>query len=402
MAGKKTIRSTSERGLDRTVYPVLLIILIGVTLFGRGLGLRRARGSISPPQPQGVVPGEFEHQEAVLLSWPLLHRSPDLPAAQRRDELDDICCDIVRALQHDTRVLVLASKDFARERITNVLSEANLPPGSVEFLSVPANYNWIRDYGPVCLRLPNGSHTLVDADYCTTRLVNPHPQEDRVPKVMGEQLGARVVHAPITIQHGNLLSNGRGLCITTQLPLMQNRARGYTEEDVTRVFHEYYGAKRVLFLEGMLGERTGHVDMFAAFTAPDTVVVGQYAKESDPINAAILDRNAARLAALEPPYGPLRVVRIPMPRRPQFDNGDQWWPTHTNVVFGNGKLLVPIYPGLDPGVEATVMSVYRQLLPEREVIGIDAAPLLSGGGSLHCITANLFSTGTSDSARAIP
>lgn len=391
-------RSVSNVGPGRTVYLVLLIIMIGVTLFGRGLGIRHAQSNIVGG-PLGVVPGEFERQEAVLLSWPLLPRPTGESGPGQRNELDRISCDIVRALRQDVRVIVLADKEFARNRITRILAETNIPEDSIGFLSVPANYEWIRDYGPLCLRLPGGSLALVDADYCTDHLVNAHPQEDRVPKAIGERLGAKVVRAPLTIQHGNLLSNGRGLCLTTQLPVLQNRARGYDKKDVARVLRGSYGAERVLFLEAMVGELTGHVDMFATFTAPDTVVVGQYAKEADPVNAAILDRNAACLAALKSPYGPLQVVRIPMPRRLRLTSGQELWPTYTNVVYGNSKLLVPIYPGLDPEAEAAAMSVYRRLLPDREIVGIDAAPLLSGGGSLHCVTMNLFSPGNGDMFR---
>ncbi len=381
------------------VYLVLLITLIGVTLFGRGLGIHGARAGIDENRPLGVMPGEFERQEAVALSWPLPEQMDGNSRPVEEGELDRISCDIVRALRHDVRIVVMADKEFARQRITKILSETNLPEDSVEFLSVPVNYEWVRDYGPLSLRLPNGSRALVDSDYCTDHLVNAHPQEDRFPRVIADRLRAKVVRAPIVIQHGNLLSNGRGLCITTQLPVLQNRARGYDEEDVTRILQRFYGAERVLFLEGMVGELTGHVDMFATFTASDTVVVGQYAKEADPINAAILDRNAARLAALKPPFGPIRVVRIPMPRRLLLSDGQQLWPTYTNVVYGNDKLLVPIYPGLDPETEAAAMSVYRQLLPNRQIVGIDAAPLLSGGGSLHCVTMNLFSTGKGDTHR---
>lgn len=384
---------------DWILYLVLLAIMIAVTLFGRGLGMRGARASIAHDQPLGVVPGEFEPQDAVVLSWPLLLRPQRSSQTVERDDLDRTSCDIVRALQKDVRVVVTADKDYSRNRIKGLLEETGIPEDSVDFVSVPANYEWIRDYGPLCLRLPDGSRAMVDADYCTDHLVNAHPQEDRFPRVMGDRLGAKVVRAPIVMEHGNLLSNGRGLCITTQLPILQNRARGYDEEDVARVLRKYYGAKRVLFLEGMVGELTGHVDMFATFTAPDTVVVGQYAEAADPINAAILDRNAARLAALEPPVGPLRVVRIPMPRRVLLPSGQQLWPTYTNVVFGNDKLLVPNYPGLDPEAEAAAMKTYKQLLPNRDIVGIDAAPLLSGGGSLHCVTMNLFSTGRGNAHR---
>ncbi len=372
---------------------VLLISLIGVTLYGRGLGSRKVHGTIASSRPYGVMPGEFEPQEALLLAWPL-PVLPQFPYCRTQDsEVDRVLCNIVRALGKEVRIVVPAVKECARDRIARLLAESNLAEGSIEFVPVPANDQWVRDYGPACLRSPQGSLAYIDADHFCAGLVNMHPQEDRFAKALGDCFGIKVIHAPIAIQHGNLLSNGRGLYLTTQELLLDNHGHGYHESEVAQVLRTYYGAEHLAVLELMKGELTGHVDMFATFTSPDTVVVGQYAVEVDPVNAAILDRNAERLASLELPYGPLRVVRIPMPIRPQLEDGTELWPTYTNVIFGNRKLLMPIYPGLDPAAESTARQVFESLLPDREIVCIDASPLLPGGGSLHCATMNLVSMG---------
>jgi agmatine/peptidylarginine deiminase len=140
-----------------------------------------------------------------------------------------------------------------------------------------------------------------------------------------------------------------------------------------------------VFLEELQHEVTGHVDMFATFLSPNLVVVAQCSPESDPVNAAILDRNAQRLASLGAPWAPMKVARIPVHRLPD----DPWlWFPHTNVVFANGTLLVPVYPGLRSD-QSPALALYRQLLPGWKIVGIDADALVPNWGSLHCITLNL-------------
>ena len=44
----------------------------------------------------------------------------------------------------------------------------------------------------------------------------------------------------------------------------------------TDAFRKVLGAKQVIYLENLFGERNGHVDMFATFTAVDTIVIGEF------------------------------------------------------------------------------------------------------------------------------
>ncbi len=187
----------------------------------------------------------------------------------------------------------------------------------------------------------------------------------------------------LRIEGGNLISNGRGICITTQQVLDAN-ADHADEATVREWMQECYGAEQAVFLEPLSGEPTGHVDMFATFVSPYTVVVGRFDVESDPINAALLDRNADRLARVTTPDGPLRVVRIPMP-----PHDEETWRTYTNVVFANGVLMVPIYPELDPAGRDAALETFSRVLPGWRIIGMNATRLAELGGAMHCITMNL-------------
>jgi agmatine/peptidylarginine deiminase len=328
----------------------------------------------------------------MLLAWPY-QGAPSVAgeAAEAARQRERVLCNVVRAIWRSVGVVILVEDARAQEQAASSLLRADVPSGAVRFIEVPfaLETEWIRDYSPMSVRANDGSYVLIDGsglpDYSYLRA-----QRDAVSLSLGWLLGLRTLRASTGIENGNLLSNGQGLCIATRGLLEQNAARGFDQDQVTRAVKRFYGASEVVFLEKLQGELTGHVDMFAAFTSPDTVVVGEYTASSDPVNARILNRNAKRLEAVKASFGPLKVFRIPMPSRPE---GESYWPTYTSVVFANDTLLVPVYPGLDPASERVALTLYRRLLPGWKVVRIDAAPLARDDGGLHCATLNLSGLG---------
>jgi agmatine/peptidylarginine deiminase len=75
---------------------------------------------------------------------------------------------------------------------------------------------------------------------------------------------------------------------------------------------------------------------------------------------------------------------MPMPSR-----RDGLWRTYTNVIYANGMVLVPQYPDYCPDLDARALEVYRKLLPDWQVVGIDASSIIQKRGSLHCISLNV-------------
>jgi agmatine/peptidylarginine deiminase len=336
-----------------------------------------------------TVPGEFEPQQAVLLAWPRAVGSPAPPiASDPFHSLDRMYCDIAAALWRTVRLVVLVEDAPTEAHVQRLLAEARVPARRVRLLRVRFESLWVRDFGPLATRAPDGSCTLIDAEYVDGP-VSIYPHEDRLPARLGTLLHVRTLRAPITLHHGNLLCNGRGLCLATRQVLDENRGRGYDAQAVESVLRQCYGAQQVVFLDAMEGEPTGHVDMFATLPSHATVVIGQYDPEDDPVNAALLDHNARRLASVTVAGQPLKIVRIPMPRRVATPQGTPWWPTFTNVVYGNGVLLVPTFPGWDDKSHVQAMEVYRRELPGWNLVPINAVPALRWGGGVHCLALNL-------------
>lgn len=336
--------------------------------------------SVYPSEPQdstpkGMVylPGEFEPQEAIVLPAGLLaQRYPQLLAA------------MLEAIEEHTAVVGLVSDARQRDKVEKLLADRKTLRRGLRLVEIPHNTLWIRDYGPIFFRFPDAHPGAYDAEY-------PDPRrrlDDAVPARLAALFGASVFPLPMVLEGGNFLTNGRGIGLTTTQAVLRHGGPSASEASFRQFLYQYLGIDSLVILEPLAGEPTGHVDMFACFTAPDTVLVGQYDPKEDPENAAILDRNAAALAGCRTSAGPLRVIRLPMPT-----HRDGVWRTYSNVVFANRVLLVPVYPTVDPAGSEKALETFRHAAPGRKVIGIDASELIGAGGGLRCITLGVPSPG---------
>ena len=65
------------------------------------------------------------------------------------------------------------------------------------------------------------------------------------------------------------------------------------------------------------------------------------------------------------------------------------WPNYTNVVYANGVLLVPVYPGKDEDFRSRALATYARLLPDWRIVEFNATAMLIDAGGPHCAVMNL-------------
>lgn len=322
------------------------------------------------PRITSCPPGDFERHAAILLSvTELLTASPQATI------------DIIRPLIHHIPLILLVRDEPQREDALTLLTDCGLPAQNLHFAFMPVG-SWTRDFGPSFVRGEDGRICILDAEYLPSERRN----EDIVPTMLAPLLGVESRRVPLVLAGGNLLSNGQGisLCTTGIIGANHDRGHPYTVEQIRQILGSYYGFTQPVLLMPIHQHHTLHVDMFATFTSPDTVVVGEYDRGGYPEVAQALDVNADILARLRTHSGPLRVFRIPMP---PYDG--TVCRTYTNVLYANGRLLVPHYPDVPPRIEMEVMELYAQLLPGWELIRVDCTELIRFGGALRCLSAHV-------------
>ena len=324
------------------------------------------------------LPAEFEHQDAIALSW------IDQGWAQR------LALNVITAVHRKVSIIVLVENDLCAHEARTKLRDLNVDLRTIRFLRAETDSVWIRDFGPILVRAQTGDLKIVDPTYSPFL----RPVDDHLPNVIGARFSLPVVKTPLVLEGGAILSNGQGLCVVSSKILKLNERRGFTKQEVSTRLQRLTGAEQVVYLDGLVGEPNGHVDWFLTFTDERTVVVGDY-QSSVSSNAQLLDRHADRLKDIETRMGPLRVERIPMPPPAKNFFGG----TYTNVVFANGVLLVPTWTQADQATEDAAFAVYRRLLPGWDIVGIPCDDVGYWQGGLHCAVINMTGLSADSSSR---
>lgn len=368
-----------------------LAILLGSSLLlpRRGQGRLRAAAPRACPAPSPAdrpgppialptdgptgMAGEFEPQSAILLGCNELVRFHEA-----------FFVDFVAATHESVRLIGLLSDGDDRRAAEELLGRAGLDADAIELIELPVLTMWVRDYGPLFTRDADGKPAIVDADTSTRGgQLDPADGDDSSPRLLAEMLGLRCINTPARIEGGNLLTNGRGLVVSTTTLAAENLdPPAVTALESTLA--DDLGLRRWVYLRPLEGEPTGHVDMFVAFVAPNVAVVGQMDPDADARNAAILDEAAELLAREQTPLGPMEVHRVDMPAP-----AEGVWLTYTNVVFANGTLLVPSYTGVDARIETRVRELYATLLPGWTIKPLACDSVIELGGAMHCLTMNI-------------
>jgi agmatine deiminase len=191
----------------------------------------------------------------------------------------------------------------------------------------------------------------------------------------------------VILEGGSIDVNGLGTLLTTEeclLSRVQERNPGFTRSDYERIFADYFGIRKVIWLgRGICGDDThGHVDDLSRFVAPGTVLTMVEPKRSD-ANYEILADNLSRLRAATDQDGKkLQVVELPMPRQITFE-GRRLPASYGNFYIANRIILVPVFN--DPS-DRTALNTLAELFPSREIVPIYSSDFVWGFGAMHCMT----------------
>lgn len=332
-------------------------------------------------------PAEWEPHRATWLAWP--HHQPDWPG--KFEPIPWVYAEIARVLAQTEQVEILCHGNQVKGDAIEKLAMHGVPPERVRLHDVPTDRVWTRDSGPTVVHDAAGRPQLVHWRFNAWAKYDNHANDAEV----GEHV-ARITglprHAPmqptdpverVVLEGGAIDGNGGGLLLTTEeclLSPVQERNPGMGRADYERVFAEWLGIRRVIWLgEGCVGDDThGHVDDIARFVSADTVLVAHEPDPADENHRRSAD-NLRRLATDAPD---LRVKTLPYPR-PVVMDGVRLPASYANFYVANGTVLVPTFN--DPN-DRIALDIVAGCFPDRVVTGIHAVDLVWGLGTLHCLS----------------
>jgi agmatine deiminase len=315
------------------------------------------------------MPPEWAEQDWIWIGFPAAADLwlDDLAPAQEQ------VAAFANAIAETGQEVRLVVADDASEAAARALSHSSVKLERHAYGDI-----WLRDTGPLVL-LDGAGHRAAQRfgfNGWGGKYLLEHDPEVGEALVKAGAL-ADLGQADWVLEGGAVDGDGTGLVVTTQQCLLNpNRNPQLTKADIAMRLDRDLGFDTVLWLgDGLLGDHTdGHVDNLARFVAPGHLAIPVAVEDDDP-NAATFDDAAARALALG-----LTVSRIPSPGL-MGDDDDVEPASYMNFVIANKVVVVPLYGS--PQDEAAIMAI-ADLFPGRDIVGLMADAVLTGGGSFHC------------------
>lgn len=313
-----------------------------------------------------VPPAEWAPHAAVWIGFPSHPELWQEDLDQARDEVAAFARAVRAGGRGEAVILVAADEEAA--------AAARDAAPFAEVVVEPFGDIWLRDTGAIV----DGDGRANDFGFNGWGGKYDLPGDDDVGARLARRRGLSIRAHDWVLEGGAIDGDGTGRLVTTEQCLLNpNRNPSLTKEAVERRLRDDLGFASVLWLgDGLLNDHTdGHVDNLARFVGEGRVAI-PVAADNDPnwrIYQDAADR--ARRAGLE-------VVAIPSPGRVLRD--EEIVPaSYMNFYIGNAAVVVPLYGAEN---DAAAVSAIQAIFPTREVVGLRADAILTGGGSFHCIS----------------
>lgn len=297
-----------------------------------------------PPDLEVRGTAEFERMLGVIVRYPF--GNPD---------------DVLAEYAEDDTLWVIVRNASDGASAASELTAAGCDMSHVKYIYGRTNSIWTRDYGPWFITSGAGQRGIVDMIYN-----RPRPLDDEIPTVIGDAWSVPVYGMDLVATGGNLMLDGLGVAISSELILEENPT--LTEAQIDSMMLSYMGVHT--YLKPAYIETTGihHIDCWARFLDPGRILV----REVPPTHQAYaaIEANVTYFESLTSSWGrPYEVVRIYTPNDEPY----------VNSMVLNGKVLVPMF-GTEWDDDA--LATYESLMPGYEVLGFEG-PWLSDD-ALHC------------------
>ncbi len=319
------------------------------------------------------MPAEWESHQAVVMSWP----NEETDWAEILPEVTACYSDIVSCILKHERVILITPEGC----------EPLPPHPNLTIIHLPYNDTWTRDYGPITVRLSDGSLRYLDFAFNGWGLKFAADRDNLVASRLCSLLELqRENHLGFVLEGGSIESDGKGLILTTSTCLESpNRNGDLSRPEIENHLKDALGASHIYWLEcrPLQGDDTdAHIDTIARL-APDNTIIYVGCDDPENVNYHNLDDIEKQLQAFRLPDGSkFNLVRLPSP-----DDIDGNPATYANFLVTPTAVFVPTYG--QPENDAKAIDAIKSVYSTREVTGIDCRALIKQHGSLHCATMQL-------------
>ncbi|HEV7183294.1 MAG TPA: agmatine deiminase family protein [Leifsonia sp.] len=339
---------------------------------------------MSEPTPAWRMPHEGHPHERTWLAWPSSGYT-----------LGDTAADAEEA-RSTWAAVANAVAEFEPVSVVVDPSDRDLAPrylsASIELHEALLDDAWIRDIGPTFVRSTStGELGAVDWIFngWGAQEWASWDNDSRVGSQVAAWAGATLVASDLVNEGGGIHVDGEGTVLATEtVQLDPGRNPERTHVDVEAELARTIGATKTIWLPRGLtrdSERfgtRGHVDIVAAFARPGVVLLHSQRNPEHPDHEVSKELRAVLEGATDAAGRSLEIIEVPAPATLRDEEG---WTDYSyiNHLLVNGGVIACSFG--DPN-DAEAAAILADAYPGRRVVAVDARPLFTRGGGIHCIT----------------
>jgi len=294
-------------------------------------------------------PPEWTKQTGTILIFP-------------KKESDWNCC-----FERVKKDFILFIKAIAKFQKVFLILEENIEIKikNVEIIkNIKTNDTWARDSLALTI-FQNNKKDFLNYQFNGWGKKFPSKLDNRISEQFFQE---NLIFSPFIIDGGAIETDGENLLITRSSILNRNRYQKFKKGVIEKSFAKYLGVSNIIWLKNsfLAGDDTdGHIDMLARFGENNEVFYSL-----DNIGDEIKSHLPNKM-----------FIKLP---HPIFKDTPA---TYLNFIFVNGGLLFPTY-GIQE--DKVAFKIFKKSFPNRRVIPIDSRTFIQQGGSLHCLTMQVF------------
>jgi len=329
-----------------------------------------------------ILPAEWDIQDAIQLTWPD-HQTEWEPYLDKVLECYiNIAAEVIK---HEHLIIVCRNIEDTKIQLKN------LDLSKVIFRQIELNDTWARDHAGISVVNENGEKKILDFVFNGWGLKFNSNLDNQITKQMFEQNTfqkdvKRLSLQPFVLEGGSIDTDGRGTLLATEECLCSiNRNEYLNKIEIENKLKSFFGFSRILWLThgNIIGDDTdSHIDTLARFCSEDTIAYVQ-CKDTNDAQYESLHKMELELKNFRTLDGkPYNLIPLPLPEAIFLE--DYRLPaTYANFLILNGAVLMP---AMGTELDIIAKSQLQKAFPDRKIISINCCALLSGHGSLHCIT----------------
>ncbi|MFO7660819.1 MAG: agmatine deiminase family protein, partial [Candidatus Cloacimonadaceae bacterium] len=239
---------------------------------------------------------------------------------------------------------------------------------NVRYINAASDSYWTRDYGPWTIFESDNSMKIVDFTYN-----RPRPNDDAIPTVVADYLGIGHYDMPITHTGGNIMTDGMGKAMSTELVLDENTS--LSQAQINTMFTNYLGVTEYQLYEDPNNTYIDHIDCWAKLLDVDKVMIRSVPVSH--VQYSAIEAVVATWQTKTTSYGtPYRIYRVYTPNDEPY----------SNAFILNKKIYVPQMGNAN---DTAALTAYQNAMPGYTILGYAYASFESTD-AIHCRANTVF------------